>query len=488
MIIKPIPFQIDNINKFYYSSKELCIYSPEFFYGCKTKPRKIIEKKNIPESEFIYANFNIKLNKWKLSTSDCKKAQLLFSQEWVDKYFFRVEKVKIGEDVKQEIKKNIKKENNIEVENTEQEDIKDERDKNRSVSSEDFEKAPEILELEDEEKFKDCDGNIIEIETRGEKDRNKIYFKAKDISKGFEMKYLNHTITNDHNAYERDLDYKTFFVNVIKDREISGVIKKSLYLTYHGLLRVLFVSRNKNVKKFQDWAEEKLFTIQMGSQEEKINLGTKILNISAKTYKAVFQTYASTFPCIYLICLGTIEKLRETFKIGSEEYDDESKIYKYGFTNDLTRRIGEHASKYEKLKNVKVTLTTFHFIDVRYTSKAETDIADCCDAFEKNLVTKGYNELIVINKKQQEHIKEYYKKIGAEYAGSTQELQDKIKNLENDLKFEKESNERKLEKERSELKLQREINENNIYKLETNKIIFELEKENLKLQIQILKK
>jgi hypothetical protein len=482
MIIKPQPFQIDNINKFYYSSKELCIYNPEFFYGCKTKPRKIIEKKNIPESEFIYANFNSKLNKWKLSTSECKKAQLLFSREWVDKYFFKIEKVKIEEEGEQEIKKNV----NIEETEPVAEDEKDEKENKdkrdeKSVFSEEIEKAPEILELEDNEKFKDSDGNIIEIETRGEKDRNKIFFKVKDVSKGFGMKSLNDSLTSNHGSYERGVDYKTFFINVIKDREMSGVIKKSLYLTYHGLLRVLFVSRNKNVKKFQDWAEEKLFTIQMGSQEEKINLGTNILNISAKTYKAVFQTYASTFPCIYLLCLGNVQQLRETFKIGQKEYDDDSKIYKYGFTNDLKRRICEHASKYEKLKNVKVTLTTFHFIDVRYTSKAETDITNCCDAFEKNLVNKDYNELIVINKKQEEHIKEYYQKIGVKYAGSTQELQDKIKDLENELKLQNEINERKLEKERNE-------KESYKYKLETNKIIFDLEKENLKLQIQILKK
>ena len=260
---------------------------------------------------------------------------------------------------------------------------------------------------------------------------------------------------------------------------------------------------------------------------EKIKKVEKNIPISSKTYKEVFQTYASTFPCIYLLCLGTVKTLRETFNI-SIDYGDELKIYKYGFTNDLSRRIGEHSSNYEKLKNVNITLSTFHFIDSRYTREAEGDIREYCNTFEKNLVIDGYNELIVINKKQQEHIKKYYVHIGSKYVGATQELQNqivklknKIKDAENDLILQHEINQRKLgEKDISELKdklkLQSEINEkvelqNKIkvfenklkaqteielklqseidekekykYKVEKNKIIFVIEKEKFEKQI-----
>ena len=40
------PFQINSCDKLYYNMKDLTILSPEFFYGCKTKPRNIIQKKN----------------------------------------------------------------------------------------------------------------------------------------------------------------------------------------------------------------------------------------------------------------------------------------------------------------------------------------------------------------------------------------------------------------------------------------------------------
>jgi len=85
--IKPTCFKIDTRNdKMYYNNKDLSMYDPEFYFGCKTKPRNIIQKRKIPETEYVYAN--LKINEWKLSSVDCKKAQLLLSKEWVDKYYF----------------------------------------------------------------------------------------------------------------------------------------------------------------------------------------------------------------------------------------------------------------------------------------------------------------------------------------------------------------------------------------------------------------
>ena len=63
---------------------------------------------------------------------------------------------------------------------------------------------------------------------------------------------------------------------------------KALFLTYTGLLRVLFVSRNKNAETFTIWATQKLFTMQMGSKEAKEILGTEVLNIKIENYRAVF--------------------------------------------------------------------------------------------------------------------------------------------------------------------------------------------------------
>lgn len=450
----PLYFRIDSINdRMYYNNKDLFEYDPEFYYGCKTKPRSIIQKRKIPETEIVYAN--LKMNEWKLSSVDCKKAQLLLSKEWVDKNYFKIntkQDIKEDKDIKQYIDEEEEQTHNI-----------DEDNKQNIEEIETLEKAPSILNLRDDEKFKDSEGNILEIETRGEKNRNKIYFKVKDIMKSFEMPNLDSVLFHKDKGYERNVDYKTFFIRVKPANYQSHTIKKQLYLTYHGLLRVLFVSRNKQVKQFQDWAEEKLFTIQMGSKEEKEKLSYKLI-------KSTFDTHASKFPSIYLFKLGNVLSLRDTFKIDNDISDD-SNIYKFGCTDDLARRTGELGIEYNKLENVDIQLSKFHIIDYKYRFDAENEIRELCKVFVKGLKTEGFNELIILNKEEYKYIEKYYKRIGTEYAGATIELQNKIKDLEmthkNDL----------LEKE---LIIQKMTYENNTLKkqLETNEIIY-----NLKLQL-----
>ena len=57
--------------------------------------------------------------------------------------------------------------------------------------------APDILDIEDNEKFKDVNGQSIEITIRGERKYDKCYFRVKDVSKGFKMPRLQETILDE---------------------------------------------------------------------------------------------------------------------------------------------------------------------------------------------------------------------------------------------------------------------------------------------------
>ena len=60
-------------------------------------------------------------------------------------------------------------------------------------------------------KFKDNDGNVYKIETRGEKTVDGIYFLAKDVSKEFDMPNLYTTIiSKNHGRYETKTHYNYF--------------------------------------------------------------------------------------------------------------------------------------------------------------------------------------------------------------------------------------------------------------------------------------
>jgi len=297
-----------------------------------------------------------------------------------------------------------------------------------------IEKAPEILLLEDFEKFKDNDGNILNIETRGERKHDNIYFKVKDVSNSFNIVYLNDTITDKDGRYEYNIDYKYFICCNITSSSASKTRQKTcnkeLFLTYEGILRVLFVSRNNKTTSFIKWATETLFTVHLGESENKEVLGTNILNINLKTFRAVFKSYASKFPCIYLLELGPVADLRETFNI-STDIEDNLIIYKYGFTDDMERRLLEHTNDYGKLKNVNVIINTFQMIDIKYTSDAENDLRQFFKNFNKKLNVDGRKELVVLNNNELKTVKREYKLIGTDYAGATLDLQNKIRELEN---------------------------------------------------------
>lgn len=73
----------------------------------------------------------------------------------------------------------------------------------------------------------------------------------KDVIEKFNMKNLHVVLLDKKSGYKKNTDYKYFYNRVnLRNSETDTVIK-SLYLTYEGILRVLFVSRNKNSSLFR---------------------------------------------------------------------------------------------------------------------------------------------------------------------------------------------------------------------------------------------
>ena len=166
----------------------------------------------------------------------------------------------------------------------------------------------------------------------------------------------------------------------------------------------------------------------MGTQENKEILGTEILNVNLENYRAVFGKYSQGFPCIYLLSLGKVGALRETFGINAN-VDDNLIVYKYGFTCDIKRRLKEHNKDYGKMPNVNIDLELFNYIDLKYTSEAETDIRDIFESYETTLDITGRIELVALNTKQFDRVKKEYTRTGREFAGATKELQDEVAKL-----------------------------------------------------------
>ncbi len=98
------------------------------------------------------------------------------------------------------------------------------------------EKAPPMLHLLEHEKFQDDDGNVLKIETRGERKHYAIFFKVHDVSKAFDIVYLYDSLVKKDRSYTHITDY-VYFICEKTDNVRNTTTKKELFLTYTGMLR-----------------------------------------------------------------------------------------------------------------------------------------------------------------------------------------------------------------------------------------------------------
>jgi hypothetical protein len=157
-------------------------------------------------------------------------------------------------------------------------------------------KLPKLLKLRDEDKFKNEDGKILDVEIRGKRRFNQCFFRVKHVADAFKLPNLNKAISNKTSNYikGKDKDYVLFTCIITKTSGGDTVVtnyesgkkakvgrrsppQKVMFLTYMGLLHVLFVSRNTTAHYFQSWSAQILFTAQMGSTDDKKRLSSTLL-------------------------------------------------------------------------------------------------------------------------------------------------------------------------------------------------------------------
>ena len=102
----------------------------------------------------------------------------------------------------------------------------------------------------DHEKFRDVDGNVLEIEVRGERHHKKCFFLMKDVSKVFNILRLYETLTNNGSTYSQKLHYQ-YFIRSDPNPICVQSNEKLMYLTYNGILKVLFSSKTGRAELFQ---------------------------------------------------------------------------------------------------------------------------------------------------------------------------------------------------------------------------------------------
>jgi len=164
-----------------YLLNDLITYDRAFFVGCIREPRKTIQKKNIPDDQYWFATYSKRNDTWSPATPENCKAKILICEDWVH--------------------------NNLPKFTGYQGAYK-------------YKPLPPLLELSDSEKFRDEQGNVHEVEVRGEKMKNGIWFSWSDISRLFEMPATYHLSQKlDQTEYQMFCSGKTPLNGVLPEQE-----------------------------------------------------------------------------------------------------------------------------------------------------------------------------------------------------------------------------------------------------------------------------
>ncbi|ALR84375.1 hypothetical protein [Niemeyer virus] len=311
--------------------------------------------------------------------------------------------------------------------------------------------APGIIKLTKKEKIKDNDGNIIEIEVRGTRDPENIFFRVSDVINGFDMPKLYDTITRNNSGYRQNIHYRYF--NFKKTTKKGYCMK--LFLTFIGMEKVINCSRSihiQNAMIARKWLSQFSASIKFNS----------LVLDSSKS---------STSNIGYVYCI-TSEKI-DANKIG----------YWKGTRKDLISRYKTYYGDYVELFCVKTMYPELlekkchqHFINYKLShelyDKSNTDKYKLYlkenkitpteqDIYEDQQITKTDVKTLFTTHLTTQDQKN---KLSSKLMGIPTNIisVDKIKELENEikeLKYQNEIKELKYQNEIKELKYQNEINE-----------------------------
>jgi hypothetical protein len=261
------------------------------------------------------------------------------------------------------------------------------------------------------------------------------------------MPNLKIVIIDEKKSYELNKDYKYFLCDkktiyihsVSKKSNDKTTIKKQLYLTYMGMLRMLFVSRNNKTTHFLKWAKNILFTAQLGTTIQKDTLVSQIKGVSYASIQELFSINAREMPCVYLTAFNKVSILRETMNIDSKYHDDDI-VYKFGLTKSFEQRKNGHKTEYKKLETIiDMKLIYYTYIDPLYISEAESDIKNLLDEYK--ITYDNHDELVIIPNNLLKFVKSAYQNLGSKYSGHTHEFIKKIDELERYIESLKKDNE-----------------------------------------------
>ena len=411
------PVEVQFNKRVWFDLDEIIQMNQCFFHGCLKHKRDVLRKKNIPEDHFVFVSVTKK--GMVMSKPEYSRAKILVSIEWVTN---NVTKKQEERQPSQRKDPSVKRKQRKASEPKEQRGLRD---------------APEPIVLEEHELFRDIEGQVVHVDVRGERNEEGIWFRCSDIEKLFEMEKLNDNITQ----LDEGLDYEVFLLAHAPYLKGHGPVEqpalrkrrvKAIFLSFNGLMRVIFASHSMVAKRYRDWANRICFAGLFGSDKQRAVAAAEVVGVQNEHLKEVLDICATDVPCVYLFLVGKIVDLKKHF----DEFKDRRSgmVFKYGKTNNLLRRCQEHTRTYGSWAGSTFRIAQWVPIHPNEISSAEAMVKDLLK--HKQIQFKNHKELVVLAQSDMKEVRQVFRSVFDEYGMSTNEmtkLRHKVKFLENDV-------------------------------------------------------
>ena len=136
--------------------------------------------------------------------------------------------------------------------------------------------------------FRDDQGYVHEVEVRGEKTKEGIRFSWKDVKNLFGMDNDNVRHMLDQAEYDIFCSAKPVDCTGLAEQNNRGQ-QTSTYLTYNGLLKIIFASRSGTAYRFQDWASNIIYSAHLGTTEERLGVAAAVVDTDVESMRMYFE-------------------------------------------------------------------------------------------------------------------------------------------------------------------------------------------------------
>ncbi|KAJ3146170.1 hypothetical protein HDU86_000515 [Geranomyces michiganensis] len=150
---------------------------------------------------------------------------------------------------------------------------------------------------------------------------------------------------------------------------------RTLYVSFAGVVRLLYRSNKVPARRFTDWATDKLFVLKAGDDHSRAGLASNILGVPVETALSIPQK--CPLPCaqFYFLTLGRMEKLRKTMGIKTKNAPNNHIVVKIGATGrGAAVRISEHVGGFGNIKNVEIRFVKAIWTDPHLLSTCEAEV------------------------------------------------------------------------------------------------------------------